>query len=246
MITATVPSVAASAGRYDRVFYTAISIAMAVVVFAGFSSTYYLPIASGGRAQTVSGGPVTPLVHAHGLLFTAWIALFVMQTTLIARKRVAAHRTLGTAGALLALTMVIAGTAVALSTAARGAGPPGIDPRSFLLVPLVDLVLFTAFVGTALYFRRNRDAHKRLMLLASVSIVAAAFARIAGTATNPFVFFGLAGLFLLAGVIYDAASRGRVHPAYIWGGAVFVVSVPLRLMLSGTATWLRVADWLLR
>jgi hypothetical protein len=194
----------------------------------------------------VSGGPVTPLVHAHGLLFTAWMTLFVVQTALIARKRVATHRALGTAGALLALTMVVAGTALALSTAARGGAPPGIDPRSFMLVPLTDMVLFSGFVGAALYFRRNRDTHKRLMLLASVSIVAAAFARLAGVAPNPFVFFALAGLFIVAGVVYDAVSRGRVHPAYIWGGAIFAISVPLRLMLSGTKPWLAVADWLLR
>jgi hypothetical protein len=37
-----------------------------------------------------------------------------------------------------------------------------------------------------------------------------------------------------------------VHPAYVWGGAVFAISVPLRLALSGTAAWLAVADWLIR
>jgi hypothetical protein len=249
MVTATVPSRASrvsAAGRYDRVFYTAIASALMMVVLAGFSSTYYGPLASGRQAQTVSGGPITPLVHAHGLLFTAWMALFVVQAVLIARRRVPAHRTLGTAGALLAVAMVLVGGAIAVRTAARGGAPPGIDPRAFLAVPLFDLVLFSGFVSTALYFRRNKEAHKRLMLLASVSIVAAAFARIAGIAMNPFVFFGLAGLFIVAGVVYDTASRGRVHPAYVWGGAVFVISVPLRLALSGTGAWLAVADWLIR
>ena len=249
MLTATAPSQASrvsAAGRYDRVFYSAIAIALITVVFAGFSSTYYAPMALGRQARTVSGGPITPLVHAHGLLFTGWMALFVVQAVLIARKRLPVHRTLGTAGALLAVAMVFVGTAIAVRTAQRGGAPPGIDPRSFLAVPLFDLVLFSGFVTAALFFRRNKEAHKRLMLLASVSIVAAAFARIGGITLNPFVFFGLAGLFIVAGVVYDASSRGRVHPAYIWGGAVFAISVPLRLALSATGAWLAVADWLIR
>ena len=249
MVTASLPvhaSRVSAVGRYDRVFYTAVAIALITVVLAGFSSTYYVPTAFGRQARTISGGPVTPLVHAHGLLFTAWMALFVVQAVLIARKRVRTHRALGTAGALLAVAMVVAGAAIAVRTAARGGAPPGIDPRSFLAVPLFDLVLFSGFVTMALFFRRNKEAHKRLMLLASISIVAAAFARIAGIGLNPFVFFGLAALFIVAGVIYDAASRGRVHPAYVWGGAVFVLSVPLRLALSATAAWLAIADWLIR
>ena len=249
MTTAAVssrPATFPAAGRYDRVFYTGISIALVAVVLAGFSSTYFLPLVAGGQARTISGGPITSLVHAHGLLFTAWTALFVLQAVLIAGRQVATHRALGTAGGLLALTMVVVGVATAVSTAARGGAPPGVDPRAFLLIPTMDLVLFSGFVGTALYFRRNKEAHKRLMLLASVSIVAAAFARIAGISANPLLFFGLAGLFIVAGVTYDLASRGRVHPAYVWGGAIFAVSVPLRLMLSGTRPWLAVADWLIR
>jgi hypothetical protein len=249
MITDTAPAGApriSAVGQYDRVFYTAIAFALIAVVLAGFSSTYFVPAIFGREPRTISGAPVTPLVHAHGLLFTAWMTLFVVQAVLIARRQVRTHRTLGTAGALLAAAMVVVGAAIAVRTAARGGAPPGIDPRSFLAVPLFDLVLFTAFVTTALFLRRNKEAHKRLMLLASVSIVAAAFARLAGLAVNPFVFFGLAALFIVAGVVYDGASRGRVHPAYVWGGAVFAISVPLRLALSGTSAWLAVADWLIR
>jgi hypothetical protein len=47
----------------------------------------------------------------------------------------------------------------------------------------------------------------------------------------------LALLFLLAGIVYDLVTQRRVHPAYVWGGALFVVSMPLRLMVSRTDTW---------
>jgi hypothetical protein len=53
-------------------------------------------------------------------------------------------------------------------------------------------------------------------------------------------------LFIFAGVIYDLISRRRVHPAYLWGGAVLVLSVPLRLMISGTDAWKAFAQWTVR
>jgi hypothetical protein len=95
--------------------------------------------------------------------------------------------------------------------------------------------------------RRNKEAHKRLMLLAYISLMAAATARLPGVLPlGPLGFFGLAFLFLLAGIIYDLASRRRIHPVYIWGGALLVASVPLRLMVSGTHTWRTIAEFLVR
>jgi hypothetical protein len=157
------------------------------------------------------------------------------------------HRRLGIAGGILAALMVSVGTLTAVKTAARGAAPPGVDPLSFLMIPLSDMLLFGGFVATALWLRANREAHKRLMLLAYVSIIAAAVARFPGLLPlGPLAFFGLAFLLIFAGVIYGLISRRRVHPAYLWGGAVLVLSVPLRLMISGTDAWKAFAQWTVR
>jgi hypothetical protein len=95
--------------------------------------------------------------------------------------------------------------------------------------------------------RRNKDAHKRLMLLAYVSIVVAAVARLPGVvAAGPPAFFGLAFLFVVAGGLYDFVSRRRVHPVYGWGGTLFAVSVPLRLAVSTTDAWRAFAQWFIR
>ena len=51
---------------------------------------------------------------------------------------------------------------------------------------------------------------------------------------------------ILAGIVYDKWSRGRIHPVYVWGGAALVISVPLRLALSSTAAWRAFAEWLTR
>jgi hypothetical protein len=122
--------------------------------------------------------------------------------------------------------------------AARGAAPAGIDPLSFAMIPLSDMFFFAVFVATAVAMRARREAHKRLMLLAYVSIIVAAVARLPGVLPlGPLGFFGFAFVFILIGIIYDVFSRHRVHPVYVWGGAVLFLSVPLRLVISQTDAW---------
>ena len=48
---------------------------------------------------------------------------------------------------------------------------------------------------------------------------------------------------VVAGILYDWISRGRVHPAYLWGGGWILISVPLRLGVSTTAAWHAFATW---
>jgi len=235
-----------SVSRHDRVFYGGIAIALALTVFVGFGPTYYFRIFSRSPALTLTGGPVTLLVHVHATLFSVWVLLFIAQTTLVAQRRIALHRRLGIAGGVLAALMVFTGTLTALKKAARGEAPAGIDPDQLLMIGLSDIVLFAGFVIAALLLRGNKEAHKRLMLLAYVCIVVAAVGRFPGVLPlGPPAFFGLAFLFILAGIIYDKTSRGRIHPVYVWGGTILVISVPLRLLISGTDAWKRIAQWML-
>ena len=237
----------APAGSRDRLFYGGMAIALAATVFAGFGSTYYFRLFSGGPTATLTGGPFTTLVHTHGALFTAWVVLFVVQTALISTRRVAVHRRRGLAGAGLAAARVVVGCLVAIATAKRGASVSGMGPLAFLAIPLFDLVLFGGFIAMALARRRDKEAHKRLMLLAYISIVVAAVARLPGViAMGPPGFFGLTLLFVVAGAIYDFVSRRRVHPVYVWGGLLLVVSIPVRLAIANSAAWQSFAAVLVR
>jgi uncharacterized membrane protein YozB (DUF420 family) len=233
-----------SIDRHDRAFYASIAIALALTVFVGFGPTYYFHINSPSPMTTLSGGPVTLLVHVHAMLFAAWVLLFIVQATLVAQRKINLHRRLGIAGGALAALMVVLGTLTALKMVARGSAPRGTDPLQFLMIPLSDMALFAGFIAAALIRRRDREAHKRLMLLAYVCIVVAAVARLPGVLQfGPPVFFGLAFVFVLAGVIYDMTSRGRVHPVYIWGGTLWVISVPVRLVIAATDEWKAFARW---
>jgi hypothetical protein len=130
--------------------------------------------------------------------------------------------------------------------AARGAspGPPSLQ---FLVVPFFDMLLFAGFVGTALYYRRRLETHKRLMLLAAATPLTAAIARIPLNfiATGgPLAFFGLTDLCLIAFVVIDSIKHRKLHPVFLWGTIIFIASQPLRLLLSGTNVWLHFATWL--
>src|SRR6266850_4275917 len=160
--------------RRERWFYIGMSIAVVVTVFAGFAPTYYLR----PRFTTT---PLMPLLHLHGLVFTSWIALFLIQTTLVAAHRTDIHRRLGIAGGVIATLVVMVGLSTAIIRASQGAAPPGVggpSPLAFLVVPLGDMLVFAILVGSGFYYRRRPDVHKRLMLLATVSILTAAIARL--------------------------------------------------------------------
>lgn len=227
-----------TAARREHRFFSGVAIALALTCFAGFAPSYYL--------KTHFGTPeLTMLLHAHGLAFTLWIVLLVTQTSLISGGRVRAHRRLGVAGAVLAVLMIALGATVAIVRAAEGAlGQPGpVPPLVFLAIPFATLVVFPALIGAALQLRKRTDFHKRLMLLGTVEIVTAAVARLPLIAGNPVTFFGITDLFVAALVVYDVSTRGRVHPATLWGGLFLVASQPLRLAVSGTSAWMTFARW---
>jgi hypothetical protein len=233
----------AAAGAYDRMFYSGMAIAMAVTVFIGFARTYYLS-AYFGTHGTIGGRPFSTIIRVHAMLFTTWVLLFTTQTLLVATHRVAIHRRLGVAVGVVAAMMIVVGTATARDLARSGGAPPGIDPLAFLAIPLGDMAVFSVLIATALYLRRKKEAHKRLMLLAFTAILAAAVARFPSVLPlGPLWFFGLTFLPILAfGITYDLVTRRRVHPAYLWGGALLILSVPVRLMISSTPSWHRLAE----
>jgi hypothetical protein len=226
--------------RYDRQFYTGMAIAAAVVVFVGFAPTYFL------RASET---PLPTYLQVHGFFFTTWIALFIAQTSLVAARRTDVHRRLGWATAALAVVMVGVGTTAGIWAMRRqveaGFAQQG---QAFLTTPLFSMVAFAALVGAAIRFRRNPQMHKRLMLLATISILDAAVARLpfAFLRTSSWNYLPTTDVFLAAAILYDVASRRTVHPAYIWGGLLLVIEQALRIPIGDTAAWQAIAGAILR
>ena len=222
-----------------RSFYVCLAIAFAILVAIGFGPTFYLK-------PVLAAPPLTTLITLHGFMFTAWILLLIVQTTLVAKGRTDVHRRLGILGAILAAGMVVVGLKTAIAAVARGVSPPGAPPPlSFFAIPFFSIVLFAIFIGLAIALRRDTATHKRLMILGTAAIMGAAIARLPfGAAGIPPVFFAIADLFLIAGIIHDWRTMGRVHRAYVWGGLLLVASQPFQLAILGTEAWIGFARWL--
>jgi hypothetical protein len=224
----------------ERVFYTGMAVAILITVFLGFSRTFYLrPF-----YQTQS---LIPLLIVHGIVFSSWIVLMIVQTSLVATRRIRTHMRLGIAGGVIAVLMIVIGTVTAIIRAKGPSPVPGVNSLSFLTIPLGDMLIFAILVGCAFYFRRRADTHKRLMLLASIAILPAAVARLPIgfiETGGPLVFFGLSDLFIIPLLIFDFMTRGRPHRATVLGGALIVISHPLRLVIGGTHAWLAFATWI--
>jgi hypothetical protein len=229
----------------ERVFYGGMAAFVGAAVFVGFWRSYLLRGLV--AAPAFPAPPLTPLVHAHALLFVGWVLLFLVQNALVSAGRRDLHRTLGVVATVWIPVMVGVGTWVALYSVARGTDPALMEPRGWLAVQICDLVVFAVLAVAGYRARRDLQAHKRLMLLATISLLPAAVGRWPLPAAAyifgmPASFFAFADLAIVPLIVWDLTARGRIHRATLWGGLLLVVSLPLRLAVASTAVWLAIAD----
>ena len=224
----------------DHRFFTGMAVTAALIVFVGFAPTYYL------RSYFGSGRELTALVHLHGALSSGWMLLFVAQASLVGAGRTDIHRRLGLLALALVPALIVVGFVTAVTAARHGHTPPGgLPPLSFLAIPLVTILSFGVLASAGLYYRRRSDAHKRLMLLATISVLMPPLARMRWLAGGgPPLAFGVIALLVAVCMGYDRLAHGRVHPVFLWGGAALLLSIPLRFVVATTSGWIRIAAWL--
>lgn len=234
----------------ERRFYTGMAILMLATVLLGFSRTFFLKPWFPEAAHLAPPEPY--FFYVHGVFFTAWILLLVVQPLLIANRRVDLHRRVGWFGAGLAVAVVVVGAVGALIAAARPGGYIGVPvpPLQFLAIPFSGLVSFSLFVVLAITQRRDPQRHKRYMLLAMIGLLDAAVVRfpfgdMSTSIIGPYYAVSdlVVDLFLIPMIVWDIASRGRVHGATIIGGLIIIAMQPLRVLVSETDAWLGFATW---
>lgn len=188
------------------------------------------------------------IVHLHAVVFMGWMALLTAQVGLVRRGDLAMHRRLGVFAGGWAWLMLIVGPATAIVVDRARYLTSG-RTAEFLAVQLFSLVGFAALTGWALWRRRDAAAHKRLMILGTLLIAEAGYARflndqvaallpgLSGVAAQAVGgYFGtLAIAFGIGG--YDLAARGRLYPAYLGGLAVVVGTDLAELVAMQTPAW---------
>lgn len=222
----------------ERHFFTIMAAIVLVSTFIGFMPSYYL---RGIATPYFPFPPMTPLVHVHGLVFSAWVMLFMVQTSLVAAGRVDIHRRLGMLGMGLVALMIPLGIWVGLAGVGRPTAPPGIDPLSWAAMPLMDVPVFGGLIITALVKRGNPQVHKRLMLIAMVNMLQPSMGRMPFPIPTIGVFLPI--LFLLPLFVWDWKTRGRIHPATLWGSLIVVTVMIARPMIWTTQPWMDFVRW---
>ena len=239
---------ATSSARY---FYFHMALACAAVAFLGFVPTYFAPLASGSFAGT-------PVIHVHGVLFFTWSVFFVFQAWLAASGKIVRHRSVGLIGVSLATAMTIFGFLVAVGSMKRSAAVGQTDAGiAFSIVPLSGILFFAVVFALGVAMVRRPETHKRLMLLAGISVLDAAVARwfltflapagppgpppVAVTIPPAFVAY----LLLVVAMVRDWRTRGRPHAVYVIGGLMLIAVKLLNLPISTTHAWHSFAGGLL-
>ncbi|WP_158748711.1 hypothetical protein [Acidobacterium sp. S8] len=228
--------------RIDRIFFGGMAILLCIVVFIGFSPTYF-------RAGMLRAPLPSPILHFHGAAFTLWMILYLVQSALISVRRVSWHRSLGTIAFYLPPVMVILGLIAALDALHRGVSIGPLDPAVSLAIPLLGIICFAVIIFAAWQTRRKPDSHKRLILFATVGLTEAAFGRFPwsqiGLAPAAGAVTGL-GILVLLAVVYDLVSLHRIHRSTMWAAPLTFAIGAFAVPIGMTPAWHSFAAFLNR
>jgi hypothetical protein len=223
-------------------FFRNLSYVLALLVLAGFAPSYYF------RSVVVAPVGLTGLMALHGLVFTAWTVLLVVQTSLVTVGNLVWHRRLGYSSVVLAVLMLVLAATLALERTQTWLADPSFsagEVLQFLAIPTITIVYFAGMYAAALAYRQQPATHKRLMVMASLDLFTPAVARLPYlNALSSTYHYVAIDLLLLALVIHDWRNFKRVHAATLWGGAALIASQVGRELLSQTDTWMDIALWL--
>jgi hypothetical protein len=206
----------------DR-FFLGMSGLLLAIVLVGFSPTLYLRAWHGAP-------PVPAYAIVHGIVMTAWFVLAFLQPTLVAAHRKDIHRRIGWFAAGIGVLVLVAGAITNLGFAARvvatSDGLPPAAVSSLIWGNFAVLPAFAVLLATAISFRKRPAIHRRLMLLASIGLVAPALARLArliAPELGALVPLAVIVLLLLMPA-YELLSTRRIHPATIVGTGAFMLA----------------------
>lgn len=228
----------------ERQFYSRMALFLVVVVFIGFAPSFYLRsiVPSYPRPNPT----LPPAVMFHGLMFTLWMALLVIQTQLVSTRRVETHMKLGKAAMFVAIALIPVMYLTAVWGVARGSHPPFTDGLNWTAIPLAVIPSFAFLIYQAWRRRREAQWHKRLMLAATILFVAGpGFSRIPLAPPTFWAFtaqllFGTALLYAPL-FIWDRRTQGKIHPATWTGYAVATATAIVPLALIYTNSWAGIA-----
>ena len=219
-----------------RRLYIGLALLAVAIAAVGFWPTYFGPLVAGAAEKTA-------IVHLHAVVYVGWLAIFVTQTVLAATGRIAAHMKLGRFAIGYGVLLIAVGLLTAFARfALRVRAGEAADAQAQLLGPLLDMLVFAPFFAAALYYRRKPELHKRLMVVATTSLLIAAVGRMQflGEPRALWVQVIWTAPILLA-MAHDFWRQRRIHPVYVVGLVALLLEGPLgRTPARTSELWM---DW---
>jgi len=121
----------------SRWFFPAVSGVLLAGLVVGFAKTFFLRSLFDVR-------PLPPYLYVHGIVLTAWYALILAQTSLVAAHRTDLHRRLGVLAVGVAMAVVPLSTFVVVRAVPRMQGR---DPATLCILVVGDLLMLVFFTG---------------------------------------------------------------------------------------------------
>jgi hypothetical protein len=223
----------------DKYFYFAMAVLIALSVVTGFSFT----IGDNLFHPVHPAIPRPPILYVHASLFFAWVALFVFQTSLVRSRNVQLHRRVGLWAIGLGTAMIIVGVATAIILRKYRIAHDPAETPAFLSIPFNDLSEFAVAFALGITWRKNREFHRRLMLLAVIALTGAAFARLPlPMMQTPWYWYTFTDALLAICVLRDLVLLRRIHPVFLYGVPLFLIGEysAAYLFLHPPAMWLAI------
>lgn len=216
------------------------ALAISATIFAGFALQFVT-----GRSSL--GAPWW--VHVHGLTFVGWLGIYVAQNLLVYRGSIARHRRIGMVAAGYVGWMVLVGLSVNTVAAITHRIPPFFEPNVFLVMDWLTVLVFAGLTWAGVRLPSHVDWHRRLMLCGAIQVMTPGLGRLIPLPLlGDWMLWGVwAGMmpFMAAAMLYDVASRGRVHPAYLWGFGTITLAVAMMRPIANTAPMLALTRYLI-
>jgi hypothetical protein len=225
----------------DRSLFLAAAILFPLLVLTGYFRSYYFrPFFTDKPLSGI-------LVHAHGVTMSLWVIYFTAQIVLIRTKNVRLHMTMGLVGVGLAILAVVTGLAAAYNAhLIRGVTIPGVNPNSFFLVPVTEMILFVIYLAGAIYYRKQPAEHKTLMLMTAINFLPPALGRINFMPPGLGILWswGMPDLLALACFGWFTWKHRKVNKIFLGAVLLYIASQAMILVVGRTSVWLEFAGWL--
>lgn len=174
-----------------------------------------------------------PKFIIHGLFFLAWFIILVIQTGYIRKGNYKAHRSLGIAGMLIGLGVIISTFYVFVVIYEGWSVMPFQVKANRIFTTSFAILILLAYLN-----RNNGVKHKRYIYVGTLYVLGPVLDRVVGkvmslkSLTGPVIFETIVwNILFISLFVYDWRTLGKIHPiswiSFIWFYVVWILSVVL-------------------